>query len=217
MKAIFFGSIGTLVETSEIQRNCFNQAFRKHGLDWYWDQSLYREMLSVSGGQARIASLAERHVGQVNAAAIHATKVKLFHKHLVNTTVPARPGVSSVVYETRSKGLKLALVSTTDQQSLDLAIRNTREVDAQSFDLMTSARLGLQQKPSPAAYLYALEKLDLQAADVTAIEDNQAGVQAAKAAGLRVVAFPGENTVSHDYTEAETTAVADSLKSAVFG
>ena len=32
MKALFFGSIGTIVETSEIQRQSFNLAFKDAGL-----------------------------------------------------------------------------------------------------------------------------------------------------------------------------------------
>ena len=36
-KAILFGSIGTLVETSELQRTAFNQAFSEAGLDWTWN------------------------------------------------------------------------------------------------------------------------------------------------------------------------------------
>ena len=38
MTAILFGSISTLADTSEIQRDSFNQAFAEHGLDWTWDQ-----------------------------------------------------------------------------------------------------------------------------------------------------------------------------------
>jgi len=37
MKSIFFGSIGSLVECSEIQRKAFNLAFKEYGLDWYWN------------------------------------------------------------------------------------------------------------------------------------------------------------------------------------
>ncbi|MFT7179418.1 MAG: phosphoglycolate phosphatase-like HAD superfamily hydrolase, partial [Oceanospirillaceae bacterium] len=37
-KAILFGSIGTLVETSELQRRAFNQAFSEAGLDWNWSE-----------------------------------------------------------------------------------------------------------------------------------------------------------------------------------
>ena len=33
MKAILFGSIGTLIETSDLQREAFNEAFKEAGLD----------------------------------------------------------------------------------------------------------------------------------------------------------------------------------------
>ena len=48
MKAILFGSIGTLIETSNIQRESFNQAFKEIGLDWYWDQESYKQLLKKS-------------------------------------------------------------------------------------------------------------------------------------------------------------------------
>ena len=33
MRALIFGSIGVLVETSELQRQAYNRAFAEHGLD----------------------------------------------------------------------------------------------------------------------------------------------------------------------------------------
>ena len=41
-KALFFGSIGTLIESSNIQRNSFNEAFKEAGLEWYWDEQDYK-------------------------------------------------------------------------------------------------------------------------------------------------------------------------------
>ena len=41
-KALLFGSIGTLIESSDIQRNSFNEAFKEAGLDWYWDEQDYK-------------------------------------------------------------------------------------------------------------------------------------------------------------------------------
>ena len=38
-KALLFGSIGTLIESSNIQRNSFNEAFKEAGLEWYWDDN----------------------------------------------------------------------------------------------------------------------------------------------------------------------------------
>jgi len=54
--AILFGSIGTLVDTSGLQRKAFNQAFESHRLGWHWNREQYINMLEESGGQQRIES-----------------------------------------------------------------------------------------------------------------------------------------------------------------
>ena len=46
-------------------------------------------------------------------------------------------------------------------------------------------------KPAPAIYRLACSKLDVSPNSAVAIEDAFSGVQAAKAAGLRCVAVPG--------------------------
>ena len=61
MKALLFGSIGTLIETSNIQREAFNQAFKEIGLDWHWDQESYKQLLKKSGGTKRIKDFAEKN------------------------------------------------------------------------------------------------------------------------------------------------------------
>ena len=65
-------------------------------------------------------------------------------------------------------------------------------------------------KPDPAGYLLALELLDggLRPEDVTAFEDTEAGVTAAKAAGMRCVAVPGTHAP-------ERLALADELAPAL--
>ena len=60
-KSLFFGSIGTIIETSELQRESFNEAFKEAGLDWYWDQEDYRLLLKQSGGTKRIEDFAEKN------------------------------------------------------------------------------------------------------------------------------------------------------------
>ena len=66
-KAILFGSIGTIVETSELQRRSFNQAFSEAGLDWNWTLEEYQTMLTKSGGRNRINDFANQRGIQVNA------------------------------------------------------------------------------------------------------------------------------------------------------
>ena len=90
MSAILFGSISTLADTSELQREAFNRAFAEHGLNWRWDLDDYRTMLEKSGGADRIAAYAEERGDTVDAAAVHATKSKLFQESLASASVAPR-------------------------------------------------------------------------------------------------------------------------------
>ena len=58
MSVILFGSISSIADTSELQRESFNEAFEKHGLDWRWDRDDYAAMLGKSGGKDRVAEYA---------------------------------------------------------------------------------------------------------------------------------------------------------------
>jgi HAD superfamily hydrolase (TIGR01509 family) len=204
MPAILFGSIGTIADTSELQRQAFNQAFKAHGLDWCWNREEYLAMLEKSGGQKRIAEYANL-VGQtVDAEAIHRSKSEFFQKSLAESRVQPRFGVVETIQEAKSKGLKVALVTTTSQENVSLLIEALRPtIQATDFDLITNDSSVKRSKPDKAAYTFALEKLGEKPNDCIAIEDNLDGVEAAIAAGLACIAFPGENTAHHDFEKAE--------------
>ncbi len=204
MSAILFGSIGTIADTSELQRQAFNQAFKAHGLDWCWNREEYLTMLEKSGGQERIADYA-RSTGQaVDAEAIHRSKSEFFQKSLTEYQVPPRSGVVETIQGAKSKGLKVALVTTTSQKNISLLIEALRpNIQATDFDLIVDASSVKYPKPDKAAYTFALEKLGEKPDDCIAIEDNLGGVEAAIAAGLDCVAFPGEYTTRHNFEKAQ--------------
>lgn len=56
LKSVIFYIDGTLAET-EIKghRIAFNKAFFAAGLDWFLDETLYGQLLAVTGGKERIA------------------------------------------------------------------------------------------------------------------------------------------------------------------
>ena len=74
MSAILFGSISTLADTSELQRQAFNDAFQAYGLDWEWSRDDYASMLGSNGGAQRIEDYAASRGADVDAAAVHAKK-----------------------------------------------------------------------------------------------------------------------------------------------
>ena len=78
MKAIIFGSIGTLVETSDVQRQSFNHAFKEMGLNWYWDKNNYKKLLKKSGGRNRVEYFANINHNTVDSKKNKRTKNSIF-------------------------------------------------------------------------------------------------------------------------------------------
>ena len=103
MSALLLGSISTVADTSELQRQAYNQAFAEHGLDWRWDQDDYRAMLATSGGQSRIAGYARSRGQDADAKAIHETKSKIFQDSLATAGLAPRPGVAAAIRAARSR------------------------------------------------------------------------------------------------------------------
>ena len=206
MPALLFGSIGTLADTSELQRAAFNEAFREHGLDWEWGQDEYRQLLTESGGEQRVAAYAQARGEDVDAAAVHATKSAIYQRKLTAQPVQPRSGVPETIAQAKEKGVKLALVTTTARENLDaLAQSLSSSVDFGQFDLIVDRSAVDQPKPAPDVYLHALERLGESKDRAVAIEDNAGGLQAATAGGLTVIAFPGQNNAGHDFAGAQRT------------
>jgi len=204
MSAILFGSISTIADTSELQREAFNRAFEKHGLDWQWPRDQYLELLETSGGEQRIAEFAEAQGEDVDAAAVHRSKSEIFQSSLADSGISPRPGVLETIRESKEQGFRLGLVTTTSRENVDALLAALGGDLAESdFDLVVDASMVDQPKPDPAAYVFALDRMNESAGGCVAIEDNLGGVEAAKAAGLACAAFPNRNTASHDFSHAD--------------
>jgi beta-phosphoglucomutase-like phosphatase (HAD superfamily) len=73
-KAVLFGSIGTIIETSDLQRKAFNQAFKKNDLNWVWTKKKYKILLNKSGGKDRISNYALQKKVSVDARTFKKSK-----------------------------------------------------------------------------------------------------------------------------------------------
>jgi len=203
MPAILFGSISTVADTSEVQRQAFNEAFAVHGLDWRWEKPDYAALLVSSGGGDRIADYASSLGQTVDAAAIHRTKSELFQQRLASEGVSPRPGVVDTIEAARRDGYRVGLVTTTSPENVAaLTAALVGRVDIGGFDVVVDASQVDQLKPDAAPYLFALERLGETSADCVAVEDNVGGVQSATSAGVTCVAFPNENTAGHGFEQA---------------
>lgn len=192
-KAVLFGSIGTLAETSELQRRAFNAAFAEAGLDWHWDLATYARLLRRSGGRNRVARWATALGERVDVEHLHRRKTALFHDMLATTDLPLRPGVAEVFsHVAATQNVRLALVTTTSGTTVDGLLGAVHPpIGRADFDAVITIDQVTQPKPSPECYALALRHLGLAPTEAIALEDSPESAAAAVAAGIPVLAIPG--------------------------
>lgn len=198
--AILFGSMGTLVETSEMQRQAFNDAFAEAGLDWDWDVETYRRLLERPGGQARIERYAAERGESVDAAALHRRKTALFDREIEEGALELRPGVLDVLDMARDVEIPVGLATSTSRENLDVMFSaTTGQLTEERFAFVGDASMAARPKPAPDIYLAALKALGIGAAECIVIEDTLACFEASRAAGIHAIAFPNENAARGGY------------------
>ena len=203
MTALLLGSLSTIIDTSELQREAFNDAFTEHQLDWHWDRDSYVELLRSSGGAVRLAEQAARLHQEVDADAVHATKSALLQARLAEGRLQPRPGVADSVRLAKESGLQVALVTTTSPANVAALLAGLgSSLPAGDLDLVVDATMVDRGKPDPAAYVFALRRLGEDPQQCVAVEDNLPGVRSALDAEVACVAFPNENTQDHDFSAA---------------
>ena len=195
MKSIFFGSIGSLVECSEIQRKAFNLAFKEYGLDWYWNIANYIKMLKEPGGLNRIVEYSNFKLSQKDAKKIHLLKIKHF-KSLSKNSLKPREGVEDIIQYALKKDIKIGFVTTTTKETLDLITDNiSKYIDFTKFDLITHDELVNKRKPDSEIYNYALRELKVSNLNSIAIENTLESCKSAINANIHTLYYPGEYTI----------------------
>ena len=192
-KAVLFGSIGTIVETSDLQRKAFNQTFKKNDLDWIWTKKIYKILLNKSGGKDRILNYALQKKISVDADYLRNFKTKIFNDNLKKSILKPRPGVKKFIDYCKKENIKIALVTSTTKNNINsifYCLRNSLNI--KDFDFIGNSKIVKKPKPFPDIYKIALKKLKLKANQCVAIEDSQESLNSAIRANIRCLIFPGK-------------------------
>ena len=98
------------------------------------------------------------------------------------------PGVYAALDRLQAAGMTLGLASSSPLRLIEIVVDRLQIRDR--FQTICTAFDEAHGKPDPAVYLTAAQRLGVAPASCLAIEDSPRGIQAAKAAGMRVVAVP---------------------------
>ena len=208
IKAVFFDIDGVIIDTErDGHRVSFNMTFKEFGFTDEWSVDYYHELLQVGGGKERMKhhwqargfskSIPADQVDQL-IRNMHKRKTAIFVELIEAGKLPLRPGIHRFMHEALDSRLKTAVCTTSNEQAAK-AITEKTLADI-PFDLVLAGDVVSRKKPDPEIYDLALSSLGLKPEEAFVVEDSRNGVQAAKAAGLRVVVttnyYTGQEDVS---------------------
>jgi len=190
--AVIFDFDGVLVDSEPLHLACFQRVLRPRGVT-LTAEAYYGRYLGFDDAEAFRQAMrdAGRGADQTQIERMIAEKTALVQQAL-RREVPALPGAAELIGALAGAGVPLAVCSAALRDEIRLALETLGVWG--SFAAVVAAEDVQRCKPDPQGYRLSLERLRaatgqaLPAGRCCACEDSPAGVRAAKAAGLRVLA-----------------------------
>lgn len=182
IKAILWDNDGTLIETEAIYRALMQKVCKKYSID------LPHEFIDTHGALAMkdyFQAIIHHYNLDVTVSEMKAAHKEVAHKRDIKLT----PHIKSVLHML-STSYRMGLVSNASQNWLTY-IQETFGLK-KYFEVVVSIDDVVEGKPSSECYTKATHALELGAREIIVVEDSTSGFQAAKSAGMRVIARRSE-------------------------
>jgi HAD superfamily hydrolase (TIGR01509 family) len=217
-RCVLFDVDGTIAETEgHAHLPAFNQALEEAGLDWRWTTADYKRLLKTTGGFERLLRFAAESGNDAEAlreqlAQVHKNKNRHFAAIMASGAVAPRAGFRELVVHLARQNIGWGVVTTTSRGNWDaLWMYSLAPLGLPVPEVIVCGEDVAAKKPDPEAYLLALKRLNMTAAECCAIEDSRNGLLAARAADLEVAIVRSEFFADENFDEA--ALVVDALYS----
>ena len=204
IEAVVFDLDGVIVDSEHVWDEVRRQLAEERGGRWHARAS--RDMMGMSSPEwsrymHEVIGLAEPPE-EINAEVVRRLEA------VYRERLPLLPGAVAAV-EALAARWPLGLASSSNRRVIDFVL----EVSglARWFAATVSSEEVARGKPAPDVYLEAARRLGARPERCAAVEDSEAGIRSAKAAGMRVIAVPNPHFPPGDEALAEANVVLASV------
>jgi HAD superfamily hydrolase (TIGR01509 family) len=181
-KIALFDFDGVIVDTEPVYDVYWNEAAKRYGLDIPDFADLIKGTTMVHIMQTWFSGYMEEFQQKVRQEAEEFERIM---------PMPLMPGSLDFLKLIRSKGIKMGLVTSSDQVKIGRAFKMYEMENL--FDTVVTAGRIARGKPDPMCYLLAASDLEVSPDQCLVFEDSFAGIEAGNAAGMRVIGLSTTN------------------------
>lgn len=190
--ALLFDLDGTLVDSSGCHEDAFKQAMQMHA-PHLLPGFLYE---NVKGLRTDDVFRNLRVDNEDLVRQLTAEKQASYRKRVTNGEVKVFPSVKELLMTLQETGCRLALVTSASRGSATSILNNFALVSF--FETIITAEDVMNAKPSPDGYLTCIEQMGISKEAAVVVEDALLGIEAARAAGLDVIAVNNQELAHMD-------------------
>lgn len=180
-KAFIFDLDGVIIDDESI----WEEAKKKIYLSLF-GQEIYHKMGSTIG--INIDGIYERAV-QYGSTVPKEKLIDAFYKgaSVIYHTAPILPGIEELAETLKEYNYTLGIVSASPREWIDIVVERIHFTEYLSLTLSLFDRPDLLHKPAPDGYIEAIRELGSHPQSTIVLEDSNAGIAAAKAAGAYTI------------------------------
>jgi beta-phosphoglucomutase len=182
-RGVIFDLDGVLVNTGPFHKESWYDLAAKEGFEM--SDELFYTTFGMQNYQI-IPLLARRPLSRPEIDAWGQWK-EARYRDLIKGRLVLLAGVKELLMDLKRSGFRTAIGTSTPRVNLDFMLDQTSS--AGYFDAYATGEDVKNGKPAPDTFLKAAERLDLSPSRCVVVEDAVQGVEAAKAANMKVIAI----------------------------
>jgi beta-phosphoglucomutase len=203
-RAVIFDLDGVITDTAEFHYLGWQRLADEEGIPF--DRGANEALRGLSRRESLLAMLGDRDVADEQLLAWMTRKNDYYVASLGEMgPEDALPGAVELIEDARSRGLKVAIGSSSKNARMVLDKLGLSD----AFDAVADGNSVERAKPAPDLFLAAAELLGVEPSECIVVEDAESGVDAALAAGMIAVGVGPADRVGHAQHRFETTADID--------
>jgi HAD superfamily hydrolase (TIGR01509 family) len=197
-----------LVDSEPLSNTVFSRALQREGLDWTVEETMSRLMgRSMKACIEIVEGLLARQLPEDFVHRLQAGTLQVFR----DAPLQPVPGINEAIDAIEAKGVKTCIASSGGFDKMEVSLGVTGLWSRFEGRIFSSSQVK-RGKPFPDLFLHAALSMNEQPFDCVVIEDSTPGVQAAKAAGMRVLGYVGAPHTDRDSLTAAGALLFSDMK-----